>query len=119
MLIRHGRDIYVLDDGSLRVGRQIVKLLRQLILLRVKDYLHLSVAFTLLSHAGQVSVQVRRELLRAAKNKHASEGAEHLLLAVVASNLLNHQLCLGLLVLSKLELSLTVAKLLHSGNELL
>ena len=97
--------------GSLGVGRQIVELLGQLVLLSLHHGLHGSVALRLGVNASQITLQVKGELSLVTQDEHASERAEHLLFSVVALNLSEDELGLLLLICTELDLSVNTSGL--------
>ena len=80
-----------------------VKLLRQLVFLSIKYGLQLGTALCLLINADQIGVQVRRQLIPRAEDKHAAKGPVHLLGAIVLGDLGKNQLGFHFLVLAELD----------------
>ena len=108
----------ILEGDSLRVGCHIIELFDKFIPLRLKDALHRLVALGLPVDTNQIVIEVLLEFFFVANNKHAADTPEHSEFLCRFTNLVQHKLCLLLLVRAQLCLTHTLASLLGNLGEL-
>ena len=100
------------------LGWQGIKRVSQLGFLGIKHGLHASITLRFSVNTSEVSIKVGDKLIGLAENEHATEGAEHLLLAIVVLNFGKYELGLFLLISTELDLTIAVTNLVYGLDEL-